>query len=77
MAEYIQSKILRKNDIQIDDETPLVTSGMIDSFALVDILSKLEEVMHVRIPVGKVQPKDLNTIQQMLATASRVGKPRS
>jgi acyl carrier protein len=77
MAEYIKTKILRNPNILISEDTPLVSSGLMDSLALVDVLSKLEQVAQVRIPVGKVQPKDLDSIQQMLATAHRVGKPRN
>jgi acyl carrier protein len=54
----------------------LVASGLIDSFALVDVLIKLEEVSEMRIPAGKVQPKDMETVNLMLAMAKRVGKPR-
>ena len=34
---------------------------------------KLEDITKMRIPAGKVQPKDLDTVTQMLATARRVG----
>ena len=44
--------------------------------ALVDLLLKLEDLTHMRIPPGKVQPKDMDTIALMFATAQRVGKPR-
>jgi acyl carrier protein len=70
------SKLIRKPGLQLDETTPLVTSGLIDSMALVDLLLKLEEVTNRRIPAGKVQPKDMNTVALMLATAERVGKPR-
>ena len=44
--------------------------------ALVDLLLKLEDITRMRIPAGKVQPKDMDTIAKMFATAQRVGKPR-
>lgn len=69
-------KLVRKPGFQLEETTPLVTSGLIDSMALVDLLLKLEEVTNRRIPAGKVQPKDMNTVALMLATAERVGKPR-
>ena len=69
-------KLIRKPNIQIDENTPLVSSGLIDSMALVDLLLKLEDITHLRIPAGKVQPKDMNTVALMFATAQRVGKPR-
>jgi acyl carrier protein len=70
------AKLIRKPGLQLDEDTPLVTSGLIDSMALVDLLIKLEDVTHKRIPAGKVQPKDMNTVALMLATAERVGKPK-
>jgi acyl carrier protein len=75
MVEHIR-RLLRKPDLSIQEDTALVSSGLMDSMALVDILVKLEDVTHMRIPAGKVQPKDLDTIASMFATAKRVGKPR-
>jgi acyl carrier protein len=75
MIEQV-AKLIRKPGLQLDEDTPLVTSGLIDSMALVDLLIKLEDVTHKRIPAGKVQPKDMNTVALMLATAERVGKPK-
>jgi len=75
MIEHIV-RLIRKPSVQIDEGTPLVSSGLIDSMALVDLLQKLEDVTHMRIPPGKVQPKDLDTVALMFATAQRVGKPR-
>ena len=75
MARHLE-ELIRKPNVAIDEHTPLVSSGLIDSMALVDLLLKLEDVTHMRIPPGKVQPKDMDTIALMLATAQRVGKPR-
>lgn len=75
MKEHIVGMI-RQPGLTIDENTPLVSSGLIDSMALVDLLVKLEDLTHMRIPPGKVQPKDMDTIALMFATAQRVGKPR-
>ena len=75
MLEYIIKRI-RKPNIAIDENTPLVSSGLIDSLALADVLMKLEDLTHTRIPPGKVQPKDLDRVSLMFETARRVGKPR-
>lgn len=69
-------ELIRKPNVAIDANTPLVSSGLIDSMALVDLLLKLEDLTHKRIPAGKVQPKDMDTVAKMFATAERVGKPR-
>jgi acyl carrier protein len=75
MIEHIV-QLIRQSTVKIDESTPLVSSGLIDSMALVDVLQKLEDLTHMRIPPGKVQPKDLDTVALMFATAQRVGKPR-
>ena len=69
-------EMIRKPGVTIDENTPLVSSGLIDSMALVDLLMKLEDITHLRIPAGKVQPKDMDTVVKMFDTAQRVGKPR-
>ena len=75
MVEHVV-QLIRKPGISIDENTPLVSSGLIDSMALVDLLLKLEDLTHKRIPAGKVQPKDMDTVTKMFATAERVGKLR-
>jgi acyl carrier protein len=77
LLNYLSSNVLRRRrDIQLTADSSLVASGLIDSFALVDVLVKLEEVAEMRIPAGKVQPKDMDTVNLMLAMAKRVGRPR-
>lgn len=75
MIEHV-SHLVRKPGLVIDEDTRLVSSGLIDSMALVDLLIKLEDLTHMRIPPGKVQPKDMDSVALMFATAQRVGKPR-
>ena len=75
MIEHI-ARLIRKPNVRLDENSPLVFSGLIDSMELVDLLLKLEDLTHMRIPAGKVQPKDLDTVALMFATAQRVGKAR-
>jgi acyl carrier protein len=74
IAHVVQ--LIRQPGMSIDENTPLVSSGLIDSMSLIDLLLKLEDLTQRRIPAGKVQPKDMDTVAKMLATAERVGKPR-
>lgn len=75
MIAYILQRI-RKPSLAIDENTALVSSGLVDSMALGDLLLTLEDLTHLRIPPGMVKPKDLDTVAKMFATAARVGKPR-
>ena len=74
LIEHILKEVIRR-PIELTPDSKLVSSGLIDSFALVDILLKVEDVTGLRIPASKVGPKDMDTVRLMLATAKRVGKP--
>ncbi len=75
LIQYISGMIRHKN-VPIDENTPLVSSGLIDSMGLLALLVRLEELTQMRIPPGKVRPKDLDTVALMFATAQRIGKPK-
>ena len=76
LLNYVIHEVVRRPGIVLTADSPLVSSGLVDSLALVDILTKLEDVTALRIPAGKVQPKDMDTVNLMLLTAKRVGRPR-
>jgi acyl carrier protein len=76
MIRYMKEKILRKPDLVIDVDTALVSSGIVDSFALVEALFELERITRLRIPAAKVAPADMDTVRKMFETAERLGKPR-
>jgi acyl carrier protein len=73
MIEFILRRI-RKPSLAIDENTALVSSGLVDSMALGDLMLELEDLTHKRIAPGMVKPKDLDTVAKMFATAERVGK---
>ncbi len=77
MIDFLISKILRDPEAQLHEDTPLVSSGLVDSFALVEVLTELERVTNLRIPSGRVSPQDLDTVRKMLQIAARWGKPRN
>jgi acyl carrier protein len=76
MIAYVLNEVIRRPGVQIDENTPLVSSGLIDSLALVNIIFKLEDLTAMRIAAAKVQPKDMDSINLMFETAQRIGKPR-
>jgi len=77
MIGYLKKHVLRNSRIEIDLDTPLVSSGIIDSFSLVEVLLELERITGRRIPAGRVSPPDMDTVRKMFAVAERVGTVRS
>lgn len=76
MIRYVKLEVLRKPDADIGADTPLVSSGMIDSFALIETLVELERITKLRIPAAMVSPNDMDTVRKMFEVATRFGKPR-
>ena len=76
LIDYIQRKVIRRAGVEIDDDTPLVSSGLIDSFALIEIFLELQKVTGMKIPAAKVRAQDMDTVRLMLTMAERMGKPK-
>jgi acyl carrier protein len=74
LAAYI-SKTILKGKSEITEDTPLVSSGLVDSFALIDIFLELQRIAGRKVPASKVQAKDMDTVRLMFATVERFGKP--
>jgi len=75
LTVFIAEKVLNGKCQEISADTPLVSSGLIDSMALIDVYHELERVAGRKIPASKVQAKHMNTVRLMFAMAERFGKP--
>jgi hypothetical protein len=76
MIDYLRTHVIADPSVTLDERTALISSGLVDSFALTEVLLELERVTQRRIPVGKVRPSDFESVAAMLAKAERVGVPR-
>ncbi len=56
----------------IDEDTPLFSSQLVDSFALVTLMMFLEREAGIRIAPADVNLDNMDTIGRMLAYVSRV-----
>jgi acyl carrier protein len=70
LIEFISNKLLRGR-AAVDEHTPLVSSGLIDSLAQTELVIKLEEVTGKRFGPGSISPEDLETVDRMLDAAAR------
>jgi acyl carrier protein len=71
---FIHEKVT-KGKGEIHEDTPLVSSGLVDSFALIEIFLELQRIAGLKVPASKVQAKDMDTVRLMFATAEKFGKP--
>ena len=75
LVSYISEKVMKGKKVEITEDTPLVSSGLIDSFALIEVFLELQKIAGRKVPASKVQAKDMETVRTMFATAERFGKP--
>lgn len=74
LTGYISEKVI-KGKSQINEDTALVSSGLVDSFALIEIFLELQRIAGRKVPASKVQAKDMDTVRLMFATVEKFGKP--
>ena len=75
LTTYISEKVMKGKGAAINEDTALVSSGLIDSFALIEIFLELQKVAGRKVSASKVQAKDMDTVRSMFAMVERFGKP--
>jgi|RhiMetdeSRZDD1v2_1073273.scaffolds.fasta_scaffold453509_3 acyl carrier protein len=59
---YIEEKILEGDAENLDEKTPLLELGILDSFAIVELLSFIESDFGVQIGLEAVSPEKFSDI---------------
>jgi acyl carrier protein len=75
LTSYISEKVMKGKGSAINEDTPLVSSGLIDSFALIEIFLELQKIAGRKVPASKVQAKDMDSVRLMFAMVEKFGKP--
>jgi acyl carrier protein len=75
LTTYIAEKVMKGKGAAINEDTALVSSGLIDSFALIEIFLERQKVAGRKVPASKVQAKDMDTVRSMFAMVEKFGKP--
>jgi acyl carrier protein len=75
LTSYISEKVMKGKGAAINEDTPLVSSGLIDSFALIEIFLELQKIAGRKVPASKVQAKDMDSVRLMFAMVDKFGKP--
>jgi acyl carrier protein len=65
LTEYILTQVLKRPKYQLASDAPLISSGLIDSFHLVDLAIFIEEKFAVRIEDFELNASTFDTIEQL------------
>jgi acyl carrier protein len=65
LSQYIASNILKQPDRFIQSNEPLISSGLIDSFSLVDLSLYIEDNFGVHIDDTELNADTFDTLSQL------------
>lgn len=67
LSDYIAREILKSPDRVIESSQPLISSGLIDSFHLVDLALFVEDTFGVHLDDTELNASTFDTLEQLAA----------
>lgn len=67
IGSYLASQILKQPNRTITADEPLISSGLIDSFSLMDVALYVEDTFGVRIEDTELNAETFDTLTQLAA----------
>jgi acyl carrier protein len=70
IAKFIAEKILKQPSKNISADEPLISSGLIDSFSLMDLALFIEDTFGVRVEDTELNAETFDNLTQLAALIS-------
>ena len=67
LGEHIAKNILRQPNRQLKQDQPLISSGLIDSFSLVDLALYVEDTFNVHVDDSELNADTFDTLEGLAA----------
>ncbi|HSK10212.1 MAG TPA: hypothetical protein VK911_11610 [Vicinamibacterales bacterium] len=77
ILEYVKNEYLDEDEaaeMALDEHTPLITSGIVDSFSMVSLKRFVEKKYSVSIPDDQATPEAFNTVAGIADLVARYKK---
>jgi acyl carrier protein len=74
IIEYIKKEYLDEDeadDMTFDEHTPLISSGIVDSFSMVSLKRFLEKRYEVKLPDEEATPQAFDTVTSIIALVNK------
>jgi acyl carrier protein len=71
VLNYVKKEYLEDEDEDITYDTPLISSGYVDSFSMVSLLVFLENKFKIKIPPSKATPEAFDTVNSIVALVNQ------
>lgn len=73
---FISREVLEEEDIGLDESTPLLRYGIVNSITLVSLLAFIQEAFGIEVPAGELRPenlRDLGAVTELLLRLPAAG----
>jgi acyl carrier protein len=67
ILQYVIKEYIDDEDEKITYDTPLISSGHVDSFSMVSLLVFLENKFKIKIPPSKATPEAFDSVNKIVA----------
>jgi acyl carrier protein/D-alanine--poly(phosphoribitol) ligase subunit 2 len=77
ILEYIRNEYIDEEEaeeMQLDENTPLISSGIVDSFSMVSLKRFLEKKFSISIPDDQATPQAFDTVNKIIVLVQRFQK---
>ena len=74
ILEYVKNEYLEDDDDDLNPDTPLISSGIVDSFSMVSLKRFLENKYKISIPDDKATPQAFDSVNKIVALVKEFTK---
>jgi len=71
IIEFIRDEYVEDESMDIDDETPLISSGLVDSFSMVSLKMFLEEEYEIKMTDEEANTEAFDTVKAIMDLVTR------
>ena len=74
ILEYIKNEYIDEDEVDeiaLDENTPLISSGIVDSFSMVSLKRFLEKKYEVKLPDEEATPQAFDTVTSIIALVNK------
>jgi acyl carrier protein len=72
VLEYVVDEYIEEDDdIEVEADTPLISSGIVDSFSMVSLKAFLEKKYSIRIPDDDATPEAFDTVNKIVVLVKK------
>ncbi len=72
VIEYVRDEYLEEDDDDLELDSPLISSGIVDSFSMVSLKAFLENKYSIKIPDERATPEAFDTVRKIAALVREI-----